>query len=115
MPEGRSVSYGRRYVTDCTRTVAVIPVGYADGLHRSLSGKAEFLLCGRRVRQIGSICMDMCMLDITGIPASVGDVVTVFGSDGEETVSAGELARLADTIPYEILCAVSKRIPRMYV
>ena len=109
---GESVSYGRRYLADVPRRMAVLPIGYADGLFRSLSGKASFLLRGTRVPQIGTICMDMCMLDVTEVPdAAVGDEVTVFGTDP----SVSELAGLAGTIPYELLCAVSPRVPRVYL
>ena len=86
-------------------------MGYADGLHRALSGKMDMLVNGRRARQIGRICMDMCMLDVTDIPCRPGDVATVFGAG----VSVDELAELAGTISYELLCAISPRVPRVYV
>ena len=109
---GESVSYGRRYVARSPRRMAVLPIGYADGLRRSLSGKASFLLRGVRIPQIGTICMDMCMADVTDVPdAAVGDEVTIFGADPTVT----ELAELAGTIPYELLCAVSPRVPRVYL
>ena len=93
-------------------TLAVIPDGYADGLLRSLSGKMEVLLRGQRVRQVGRICMDMCMLDVTDIPdVRVGDVATIFGRD----ITASEQAEKAGTIPYELLCAMSQRVPRVYL
>ena len=92
--------------------IAVLPLGYADGLHRSLSGKLEVELYGVRVRQIGRICMDLCMLDVTDLPeVQVGSVATVFGG----LVSADELAEKAGTISYELCCAVSPRIPRVYL
>ncbi len=109
---GESVSYGRRYVAQSPRRIAVLPIGYADGLHRSLSGKVSFLIRGSRIRQIGTICMDMCMADVSDIPdAAVGDEVTIFGMDPAVT----ELADLAGTIPYELLCSVSPRVPRVYL
>jgi len=112
LPAGECVSYGRTFKAETDRRIAVIPIGYADGLHRVLSNKLEVMLHGRRVRQIGNICMDMCMIDVTDMPsASVGDVVTVFG-DG---VSACELASKAGTISYEILCSLSPRVPRVYI
>ena len=113
--KGDSVSYGRTWTAERDCTLAVLPVGYADGLQRCLSGKLEVLLHGQRVRQVGRICMDMCMLDVTDVPGvAAGDVATVFGSgeDGAPTVS--ELAQLAGTIPYELLCGVSLRVPRIY-
>ena len=113
---GQSVSYGRNFIADTRRTVAVLPIGYADGLHRVLSGRIDVLVRGRRARQIGNICMDMCMVDITGISdVAVGDVVTIFGKDGDTFISVDELAEKAGTISYELLCSVSKRIPRVYI
>lgn len=92
--------------------IATIPVGYADGIDRRLGcGHASFSLNGRRVPTIGNICMDMCMLDVTGVPVQVGDTVTIFGED--PTVS--ELAGILDTIPYEIMTSVPRRIERVIV
>ena len=113
---GWSISYGRKYTAETKRKIAVVPIGYADGLHRVLSGKIDMLVNGRRVPQVGNICMDMCMIDVTDAgDVAIGDVVTVFGSDEAENISAEELAKKAGTIHYELLCAVSKRIPRVYV
>ena len=93
----------------------MLPVGYADGLQRCLSGKLEVLLRGKHVKQVGRICMDMCMLDVTDVPdAAVGDVVTVFGRGDDGAPTVAELAALAGTIPYELLCGVSLRVPRIY-
>ena len=109
---GDTISYGRTFTCDRDLTLAVIPDGYADGLLRSLSGKMEVLLRGQRVRQVGRICMDMCMLDVTDIPdVRVGDVATIFGRD----ITASEQAEKAGTIPYELLCAMSQRVPRVYL
>lgn len=92
--------------------IATIPVGYADGIDRRLGcGHASFSLNGHRVPTIGNICMDMCMLDVTGVPVQVGDTVTIFGED--PTVS--ELAGILDTIPYEIMASVPRRIERVIV
>ena len=113
--KGDSISYGRTWTAECDCTLAVLPVGYADGLQRCLSGKLEVLLRGKRVKQVGRICMDMCMLDVTDIPdAAVGDVVTVFGCGDDGAPTVAELASLAGTIPYELLCGVSLRVPRIY-
>jgi alanine racemase len=115
VPAGTAISYGRTYVTSRPSRIATLPLGYADGLFRTLSGKAEFLIQGRRVPQIGRICMDYTMADITDLPeAEVGEPVVVFGSQGQEHISADELAQLTGTISYEILCAVSARVPRYY-
>ena len=116
VPAGTPISYGRTAVAERDLTVAVLPIGYADGLSRRLSDRAGFLLHGMRVPVIGRICMDMCMVDITHVPqAAVGDTVTVFGTDGGERVTCDELASLTDTIAYEVLCGINKRIPRIYL
>lgn len=110
--KGDTISYGRIFTCDRDMILAVIPIGYADGLHRVLSNRLEVLLKGRRVRQVGRICMDMCMLDVTDMPdVRVGDIVTVFGS----AISADEQAEKAGTISYELICAVSPRVPRIYI
>lgn len=111
-----TVSYGRTYTTEDPTRIAVVGIGYADGLQRSFSGNISFLLHGKRVPQIGRICMDMCMVDISQVPdARVGDVVTVFGDDGEDTIEVTSLSGRLRTIPYEILCDINKRIPRIYL
>ena len=108
-----TIGYGRHGKIASEGTViATIPVGYADGIDRHLSrGKASFMLNGHRVPTIGNVCMDMCMLDITGVPAQVGDTVTIFGED--PTIS--ELAAVLDTIPYEIITSVPRRIKRIVI
>ena len=96
--------------------IAVVGIGYADGFPRSLSSNVSFLLHGRRVPQVGRICMDMCMVDITRVPeAKVGDVVTVFGEDGGDSIELTSLANRLGTIPYELMCGINKRIPRIYL
>ena len=112
-PEDGTIGYGRygRISPEGT-VIATIPVGYADGIDRHLGrGKCSFSLNGRRVPTIGNICMDMCMLDVTGVDASVGDTVTIFGEDPTAT----ELADILDTIPYEIFTSVPRRIERIVV
>lgn len=112
---GDTISYGRTYTAKEFRKIAIVPIGYADGLHRVLSGKIDMLVRGQRAKQVGRICMDMCMLDVTDVPdVSVGDVVTVFGQDGDAFIPVEEQAEKAGTISYELLCAVSPRIPRVY-
>jgi len=107
---GDTVGYGRWGQAKEGTVIATIPVGYADGIDRHLGrGAASFSLNGHRVPTIGNICMDMCMLDVTGVPCAVGDTVTVFGED--PTVS--ELAQILGTIPYEILASVPRRIHRV--
>ena len=114
--KGETISYGRTWTAERDTTLAVLPVGYADGLQRCLSGKLCVSFGGRRAPQVGRICMDMCMVDITDLPeVKPGDVATVFGRgvNGEATVT--ELAELAGTIPYELLCGISLRVPRICV
>ena len=108
---GDTVSYGRIWRAEKSAKIAVLSIGYADGLNRRLSDKAEFLLNGSRIRQIGRICMDMCMVDISEVPqAEVGDEVIIFG----EELPIEEHANKLGTISYEMLCNVSVRVPRVY-
>lgn len=112
---GKSVSYGRTYITDKKTKVATVPVGYADGYPRSLSNKGEVLIKGVRCPIIGRICMDQMMVDVSGVEGiSVEEKVTLMGKDGNEYISAEEIARHADTISYEFICGISKRVPRIY-
>lgn len=113
---GTAVSYGRTYFSQGHSRIATVPIGYADGYARSLSGKAEMLVRGHRAPIIGRICMDQLMLDVSQIKdIQQGDTVTVFGRDGEAFLSVDEIARLTDTINYEVVCLVSKRVPRIYL
>ncbi|NBP05184.1 MAG: bifunctional UDP-N-acetylmuramoyl-tripeptide:D-alanyl-D-alanine ligase/alanine racemase [Bacteroidetes bacterium] len=109
---GEGVGYGRRSVADTTRVIATLPVGYADGLRRSLgNGNWHVLVKGRKAPIVGSVCMDMCMVDVTGIDCHEGDEVVIFGADN----TVAEMAVCASTIPYEILTGISSRVPREYV
>ncbi|MDD4124567.1 MAG: alanine racemase [Eubacteriales bacterium] len=108
---GDTVSYGALYNANCDIDIAVISIGYADGFSRLLSGKANVLINGKKAGIIGRICMDMCMADITGIPCAPGDEVEIFGGG----ISVDELALKMGTINYELLCAVSGRVPRRYI
>jgi len=111
IPAGTDVSYGRLYTTPCTTRMGVLPYGYADGFQRCLSGKCELVTDHGKAPQRGRICMDMCMIDLTELPqVDVGDEVEVFGKRNR----VDDLAALAGTIPYELTCAVSKRVPRIY-
>ena len=113
---GDCISYGCTFTADKKTRVAVIPIGYADGLHRVLSNKIDVLIHSKRCRQIGRICMDMCMIDVTDVPeVKVGDIATIFGYDGHEFISVNELAEKAGTISYEMVCAISQRVPRVYI
>ena len=110
--KGTDVSYGRHYTTKAKTKIAVLGIGYADGLFRALSNKCSFYCKGNKVKQLGNICMDQCMVDITGCKdINIGDEVEIFG----ENNSLDELSSIAKTIPYELLCAVSKRVKRIYI
>jgi alanine racemase len=114
---GTNISYGRRYSAPGRRLIASVPIGYADGYSRSLTNKGEALVRGERARVTGTVCMDWIMLDVTGIEGvAVGDEVTLLGPDPKGgCISAEELAQAAGTIPYEIFCGISKRVPRIYL
>ena len=115
IPAGATVSYGRTFTASQGTVVATVPIGYADGYPRHFSGKAQMLVRGKRAPIIGRVCMDQLMLDVTEIPGvEEGDVVTVFGRDGEAFLPVDELAALNDTIHYEMVCLVGKRVPRIY-
>lgn len=115
LPGGIPVSYGRTFATPGDRMVATVPVGYADGYPRCLSNRADMLVAGRRARVIGRVCMDQCMLDVTGAAGlREGMEVTVFGRDGGVWLPVEEFSRLAGTIPYETVCLIGKRVPRVY-
>ena len=114
--KGDSVSYGRTYVADGDRVIATVPCGYADGYPRLLSGNCEALIRGKRAKGVGRICMDQMMFDVTKIDGvSAGDEVTLIGSDGSNTITADDLAEACGTIGYEIVCGISKRVPRVYI
>lgn len=113
---GATVSYGRHYKTPSRRKIATLPVGYADGYSRILSGKVDVLYHGHRVPQVGAICMDQCMIDVSG-EANVhsGDEVVLFGRQGDSFIPIEEIAAVCGTINYEIMCNISRRVPRVYM
>lgn len=114
--KGDSISYGCTFTCERKTKIAILPIGYADGLHRVLSNKMEVLVKGRRCKQVGRICMDMCMIDITDLTdVKIGDTVTIFGKDGNVILPVEEQAEKAGTISYELVCSVSKRIKRVYI
>jgi len=113
---GESVSYGRKFIASGKTKIASLPLGYADGYTRMLTGKAEALVDGVRVPVIGRICMDQCMIDVTGIEdVKVGDEVVLFGKQKNSFISIDEVAEKLGTINYEVVCMIGKRIPRIYV
>lgn len=116
IPAGRSISYERTYFTSRDSRIAVVSVGYGDGYPHSLTNRGQAIVLGRRVPVVGNVCMDLTMLDVTDVPeARIGNTVTLLGSADGMTICANELALLAGTIPYEIVCRVSPRVPRIYL
>jgi len=113
---GATVGYGRTWAAPRPARIALVMCGYADGYRRGFGNRAHVLVRGRRAPVVGRVAMDMCMVDVTAVPGvSVGDVATLLGRDGDERVDADELAALADTISWEILAAVTARVPRLYL
>ena len=114
--KGDTVSYGRTYTADSDRIIATIPCGYADGYPRLLSGRNEVLINGMRAKGAGRVCMDQMMADITGLEGiSEGDEVTLIGASGNEIITADDLAEIYGTIGYEVICGISRRVPRVYI
>ena len=111
---GESVSYGHTYRLERPCTVATVPAGYADGYRRALSSRAEVLIGGRRRRVAGTVTMDQVLVDCGDDAVDVGDEVVLIGAQGDERVSAEELAGLCGTIGYEIACGIGARVPRRY-
>lgn len=115
MEKGAGISYNSTYITPGRRKIAVIPIGYADGYRRELSNRGEVLVRGRRAKVVGKVCMDMTLIDVTDVKnVRVGDDVYLFGGKGDNIITADEIAELAGTIPYEIFCGISERVPRVY-
>ena len=112
---GNGISYGATFVTERDTLVATIPVGYADGYRRSLSGKFYVLIRGQKAPILGRICMDQLMVDVTDIPGVVpGDKVVLIGSQGEQTITMEQIAEAAGSFNYEFVCGISRRVPRLY-
>lgn len=114
--KGTSISYGRKYIAKDERIIATLPFGYADGFTRMMSGNAKVLINGQDAEIVGRICMDQCMADITHInDVKIGDEVVVLGEVGDKKITADDIASRLNTISYEVLCMVSKRVPRVYI
>lgn len=113
--KGENLSYGRTFTAPDDMKVATVTIGYADGYSRLLSNKAEAIVGGKRAKVVGRVCMDQLMLDVTGIDVKAGDIATMFGNDGEEKITADELADFYGTIGYEIICGISMRVPRVII
>ena len=115
LPAGEYISYGRTYRTDRPARIATVTCGYADGYHRAASGKAEVLIRGKRVPVLGRICMDQMMADITGIDdVQAEDEAVLMGTDGDECISAEDIAKWSGTISYEILVDAANRVERVF-
>ena len=116
VPAGRAISYGRTFITAKPSKIATIAIGYGDGYPRILSGRAAVLVNGIRAPIAGVVCMDQIMIDVTDVPAvKTGDEAVLLGKQGTGEISAEELAELAGTIPYEIVCSVTRRVQRVYI
>jgi alanine racemase len=115
MRPGESSGYGGRFVAERPTTIAIVPAGYADGLDLRMAGRATVLIRGRRLPIIGSVCMDMLTVDVTGLEVSPGDEVVIVGEQGGDRIDVRELAAAIGSIPWEILCRVGTRIERDYI
>lgn len=114
LEDGMGISYGLHYKTEGTTQIGTLPIGYADGFTRLYSFKAQGLIHGERKPIVGRICMDQCMIELNGIDAKRGDVVTLFGRDGDALISIDDVADYVGTINYEVVCMIDKRVPRVY-
>ena len=115
VPAGYSVGYGRTYITPRSTTIATVPIGYADGYPRLLSGRGSVLIRGKRFPLAGRVCMDQIMVDVGDEAVEVGDLVTLIGTQGSETITVDEVAALSETIAHEVLTGIGSRVPRTYV
>jgi len=115
VPKGVSVSYGSRHRTVRETTLAALPVGYADGFSRLLSGRASVLIRGKRYPVVGAICMDQAIVDVGNDAVAPGDHAVLIGRYGAERIEADELAQMLGTINYEVVCSISSRVPRVHI
>jgi alanine racemase len=116
VPAGTSISYGRTFIAQRDSLIATLPVGYGDGLPRALSNRGEVLVGSKRAPVVGRVCMDMTMVDLTGCEkVKVGDEVILIGRQGQETITADDIAEKTGTIAYEILCRIGPRVVRTYM
>lgn len=115
VPRGTGISYGHTYITNRDTRIVTLPIGYGDGYQRNLSNLAPVLIRGRRFKIIGRICMDQMMVDVGRSKVNIGDEVVLIGSQGRNNIPVEELAQLSAAIPYEIVCGLGSRIPRVYI
>jgi alanine racemase len=115
-PVGQAVGYGARFVTSRPSKIAVINAGYADGIVRQRTNRGCVLVHGRRVPLVGTISMDLTMVDVTDVrDAVLGDVVTIYGKDGNDSIEVSEVAREIGTVTSDLLCSLGRRVPKHYV
>ena len=112
--KGEYIGYGKTYQAPRDMAVATVAAGYADGVPRALSNVGSVIIGGKKCRIVGSVCMDATMIDVFGVDVDIGDYAVFIGTDGKERITCEEVARLSDTINYEIVCGISKRVPRIY-
>lgn len=116
LPKGEYIGYGRKFRTERDSVIATLPIGYADGYIRGLYEKAHVIINGKLAPVVGKICMDQCMIDVTDVgPVKVGDEVVLLGEDNGVKNNADDIAKMLDTINYEILCMIGRRVPRIYI
>jgi alanine racemase len=116
LPRGSSISYGRTFTTQKDMTIATISVGYGDGYSRSLSNRGEAIIRGRKTKVVGTVCMDLTMVDCTGMDdVQLGDECTLIGQDGSAEITADDIARLTGTISYEVTSSIGPRVPRVFL
>jgi alanine racemase len=115
LPRGYGVSYGSKYTTFDDEKIITIPIGYADGYTRALSGKAEVIVGGSKIPVIGDICMDQCMASATNPDIKIGDEVILYSSRKGSGITIDDIANKIGTINYEIICMLGKRVPRVYL
>jgi alanine racemase len=115
VPPGTKIGYGGTFVTERDSLIATLPIGYADGYSRHLSNRGEVVIRGKRAPVVGRICMDFIMVDVTDIPkVSLGDEVILMGKQGRQQITVEEIAEKINSISYEVLCLIGKRVPRVY-
>ena len=116
LPKGEYISYGRRFHTERESIIATIPIGYADGYSRQMLNKAKVIINGELAPVVGAICMDQCMIDVTDIgQVKEGDEVILLGEENGVKFDAEDMAEIIGTISYEVICMISKRVPRVYI
>jgi alanine racemase len=115
LPQGTGISYGRTHLLQRDSTVAILCAGYGDGIPRAASNRAQVLIHGQRCPVLGRVTMDQTIVDVTDVPGvQCGDAVVLVGRQGDTEITISEFSRHADTIPWETLCSVTKRVPRLY-